>query len=154
MFTALKDFLAFHIRASNAELRNNGYSDIDRKKLMSGNGWSSLPENIQRYLFHRDAFQQVFNFVNGTPNYMVNPGATEFQKLEYLAHDFMDRYEKWLSENHGKYSVNKIISDARAEVNDEVLPLDEALFDSLTLILLHRYGVSLRGDTPDEPDAA
>ncbi len=159
MFSALKEFLVSRILDMNSILLKEGYPNLDKKKLMSENGWKELPEKIQRPLFLREAFQQVANFVEHTPNYLEIPGTTQKQQLEYLAHDFMDRYEKWLDKNEGKYNVKEIIGAIKSKLDDRTPPPDDAMFESLTVILIHRYGIQVREEAsptpePTEPEAA
>ncbi len=157
MFSALKEFIVSRILDMNIILLKEGYPNLDKKKLMTENGWGNLPEKIQRPLFLREAFQQVANFVENNPNYLEIPGTTQRQQLEYLAHDFMDRYEKWLDKNEGKYNVKEIIEAIKSKVDNRAPPPDEVMFDSLTVILIHRYGMQNQKEPepePNEPEAA
>lgn len=161
MITDLKNFLSSRILDMNSLLLKAGYPNLDKKKLMAGNGWKELSQDLQAPLYKREAYQQAMNFIEHTPNYMDAAGATKQQQLEYLARNFMDRYETWLKENYAKYDVKGIIDAVKSRTDERHIPPDSTVFDSLTVILIHRYAYSRLEPTtepqdsgPDEPEAA
>ena len=152
----LLKYLQSRVLDMNSLLLKAGYPKLDRKELMAKNGWKKLPEELQRPIFMRDAFQQVANFVEHSVNPMETPGCTNEHKLHYLATEFTGRYLEWLSKNQEKFDVKvfvDLIEAKKDKLKQGEVPQEEQMFFSLTAILLHNYATS-NNTTPEVPPEA
>lgn len=155
----LLSWVSSQVQAMNALLLRHGYPNLDRKKLMSVNGWKTLPVEVQEPLFKRDAFQQVANFIEHTPDYMEVAGATDLEKLEYLGLSFMDDYLVWLKENAGTFQVDQLVdSFTSAKGKSEIQEKEDSLFfTNMTLMLINRYAqkhLQKSDPAPNAPEVA
>lgn len=118
MINDIIKFIKSLIHQEEIKLKESGYYDLDKKKLMAENAWSRLPDKIFTPLQIKDKLQQVLNFIEFIPDSINNKNSTNHQKLEQIAHEFINDYLKWLEDNQEKFPIQPLIEHYKEKFKD------------------------------------